>query len=341
MACFIVCNVLAIYSQYGAVFISLPLLLLFFAGNILNKDVEKKRKMRITFSYFISLIVFAVPLYIFFLRQQMENNQISSHTVKLTPELLMDFPFIMGRLLGFFYHVNSGNVWPVVLCLLSIVFITAFVFVLVNKRDWIKNSLIIALGMGYTIHYLLVQLHIYAMVHPNVSSGFFCRYSYFYIPIISIALPILVMEFDSIIKDKESFGLYRYFIEVTGIICVGISFFFTIRNWNKTLDDQFALIWMEHEGWKDVTYVYGWSYYGFDYYVSHSDGYQDGYLDKVSRIVDNDNLPTKFWAWRSNWSGDGWQETIDAARALGYEVIVYYDYGDPGQLAYCSYNEKK
>lgn len=88
-----------------------------------------------------------------------------------------------------------------------------------------------------------------------------------------------------------------------------------------------------------MTYLYGVSYYGFDYYVSHSDGYQEGYLDNSSRIVDNDNLPTKFWAWRTNWGGDGWQATIDAARTLGYEVIVYHDYGDNGQLAYCSYNE--
>lgn len=334
MICFIVCNVLAIYSQYGSVFVSLPLLLLFFMRNVLDKAVEKKRKIWIAFSYFISLIVFAVPLYIFFLRQQMENNQISSHTVEMAPYLLMDLPFVFGRVLGYFYHVYSGDAWLTILSLVSIMFIVVSVFVLANRRGWIKSSLIMVLWIGYVIHYFLVQLHIYAMVHSNESSGFFCRYSYFYIPIMSVAVPILIMEFGSIVREKESMGLYKYFMGVTGVICIGISFSFTVKNWNKTFDDQFASIWMENEGWKDTTYLYGIAHYGFEYYVSHSDGYEDGYLDNSSRTVDNDNLPTKFWAWRTNWGGDGWQTTIDAAKALGYKVIIYHDYGDNGQLAY-------
>ena len=36
MICFIACNVLAIYSQYGLLFFSFPLLLLFFMSNVLN-----------------------------------------------------------------------------------------------------------------------------------------------------------------------------------------------------------------------------------------------------------------------------------------------------------------
>ena len=156
MLCFIICNVLAIYSQYGSVFVSLPLLLLFFMGNILNKSVERKRKIWIFISYFISLIIFAVPLYVYFLRQQLGNNQISSHTVKFVPELLMDLPFTFGRILGYLYHVNSGDIWTVILSLASILFIVISIFVLANKSDWIKNSLIIALWIGYIVHYFLL-----------------------------------------------------------------------------------------------------------------------------------------------------------------------------------------
>ena len=342
MALFILCAVLAIYSQYGSVFIVLPLLFLFYVGNIFNRGVRKKEKIVIMFSYVVCLVVFANPLYFFFLKEQLANNEISGHTVMLTADLLKDLPFTFGNILGYFYNLNSGDTWNILLSMLGLVLIILSIFIVVEgKLSWNKKSLIISFWIGYIAHYFLVQLHIYAMVHPNQSGGFLVRYSYFYIPILSVVLPIIAVEFNSFISAERSSRLLKYFVGVPFVVCICLSFFSTLKNWNKALDNQFASIWMENEGWKDTTYLYGQvATYGFNYYVSHSDGYEEGYLDNVTKKVDNSNLPPRFWAWRTNWNGDGWKTTIDAATDLGYTVIVYKDAGYSGQLAYCSYDQE-
>ncbi len=346
MIMFIFCAVLAIYSQYGAVFVALPLLLLFFVGNIFNRDIEKKRKIVIILSYVVCLVVFAAPLYFFFLKVQLAKNQISSHTIELTADLLKNFPFVLGNILGYFYNLNSGDTWNILFSVLGLVLIIISIFIVVERKlSWNKKSLIISLWIGYSVHYFLVQLHIYAMVHPNQSSGFWGRYSYFYIPILSVVLPIIVVEFNSFIKEECTGRLYKYFAGVPFVICVCLSFFSTLENWNKTFDDQFASIWMENDGWKDTTYLFGMAPFGFNYYVSHSVGYEEGYLDNATAYnaatyVDTNNLSLHFWAWRTNWEGDGWQTTIDAATDLGYTITVYKDAGYSGQLAYCSYDQE-
>jgi len=48
-----------------------------------------------------------------------------------------------------------------------------------------------------------------------------------------------------------------------------------------------------------------------------------------------DYLPERFWAWRTNWNGDGWNLIVEKARELGYEVVIYDDSGYTGQLAHC------
>ena len=338
MLLFVFYAVLTVYSQYGGGICILPLLVLFFIGNI-NKTVDKQRKKIIIILYAISFFVFAIPLYYFFLQKQMVHNQISGHEVSLTFDLLKDVPFVMGKLIGYFYNLESEGIWELLWSILSLCFIIMTVFILLKgKLDWNKRSLITVLWISYFLHYILVQKHIYAMVHPDQSAGFFERYSYFYIPLLCIVLPVIITEFNLLIEEERSIGLYRISIGVVIVICAFLSFYAVLPNWNKALDDQFALIWLKNEGWKDKTYLYGTASYGFNYYISHSDEYEEGYLDNVVTSVDNNNLPMKFWAWRTNWSGDGWKTTIDKASSLGYTVTIYNDSGYAGQLAYCSYD---
>lgn len=350
MNAFIMSAVLAIYSQYGAVFVALPLLLLYFIGNLLSQEAEKKQKICVTVSYVISFFAFAVPLYVFFLKHQMEANQLADHSIPLTADLLSDIPYISGNILGYLYNLNIGNVWPLIFSIVGIFLIVFSAVILIKgKIDWIRKSLILMFWIGYIANYFLVKMHIYAMVHAGQSYGFFSRYSYFYIPAMSIALPIIIVEFITLIDNEGSIGLYKYFMVVVCIFGVSLSMFSIVKNWNKSLDDRFAEIWMENAGWEDITYLYGgMSSYSFNYYISHSEGYKEGYLNNATTVVDNKNLPLKFWAWRTNWSNNGWKTTIDTATSLGYTVTVFYDLNylqiasidaaNAAQLAYCSYD---
>ncbi len=338
---FVLCTILAIYSQYGAVFVALPLLFLFYIGKVFGKSAKRKEKIAITVTYAVSFFLFALPLYFFFLKKQMLNNQIADNKVMFTWESLMDLPFILGKIIGYFFNLNSGDIWPIVFGVISVIVMAVSVMVVAKGcLDWKKKSLIICLWIGYILHYILVQFHIYAMTHPGQSAGFFVRYSYFYIPILSVVLPILIKEYKSIANTVVGqLGVGWYAAILLSSMIVISSFLSTLKNWNKALDNYYAKIWIENHGWEDATYLYGIASYGFNYYVSHDKEYKEGFLDKAQTTVDNTNLPLKFWAWRTNWGGDGWQETIDRAAALGYSVTVYDNSYYAGQLAYCSYDK--
>lgn len=339
MAIFILANVGAIYSQYGSVFVSLPLLLVFYLGVFFSKESTIKKKIIVTVSYLISLLVFALPLYIFFLKQQMEHNEISSHMVSLTFDLCKDIIFNLGRMIIYFFNLKASGAWEWLGGALTIMLMVMSVYLLVKEKlGWIKNSLIITTWIGYFIHFFLVQMHIYAMAHPNQSGGFYERYSYFYIPILAVVLPIIFYEMYNSGKDWQKKTLV--FMGGAGILCLFLSFYTLLGNWDKAKDDQFAEIWIENRGWEDTTYLVGAAPYGFYYYVKQSEAYKEGYFKNACIVDEADDvkeLPLAFWIWRTNWGGNIWQAVMDKANSLGYTVTVYEDFGTQGQLAYCEY----
>lgn len=330
MIFFILFSVLAIYSQYGAVFVAVPLLLLLYIRIVFSKKENVQKKIIINLAYLFSLIAFAMPLYIFFVRKQMENNGISDNAVKLSGGILREIPFKLGQVIGYFYNICPDDIWDVVCAIASVMIISLIIVIIFYKStSWIKKSVLIAFLMGYIAHFVLVQMHIYAMIHPGMSGGFYIRYSYFYIPICCLALPIIYKE-----SSIDKMRIIKCIVCIL-IICTSVVSFLDLKeNWHKALDKEFMEIWSENEGWNDYTILYGVNY-GFYYHVKELDNYQEEYLDKVLTKVDNNNLPSSFWAWRINWGGDGWQETIDKANSLGYSVTIYEDSGYSGQLAFC------
>ena len=333
---FILSCVLAMYSQYGAVFVIVPLLILFFLGNVTDAGSDIRRKLTLILAYVFSLVFFAAPLYLKFARLQMAGNEISKHTVTLGHNLLTELPFTFGQIAAYLFGLNTGNVWPVLFGVMGWAAFILTILIIKGNADRTKKSLLMAMWIGYLAHYLLVQAHIYAMLHPNQSSGFFSRYSYFYIPIMSVIFPVLIHEGRGLIRYNGSF--VKYAAVCFSCFVIGISTFAVLKNWHKSYDDKYAGIWMENEGWQDTTYVFGVARYGFNYYVTHADGYKDGFLDKteyMSETVSDEKLAKRFWAWNSNWGNSGWKGTVERARQLGYTVEIYDDSGSAGQLAYC------
>lgn len=336
MGGFILFCICAIYSQYGAVFVALPLLALFFFRYILDKNVAKNRKLIISGSYLFSLAAFGLPLYFFFLKLQMESNAISDNNLPFSPEMLYDLPFQFGKTLLYFFDLHKEDFWLYLFEVLGILLLVMAVRALIcNKPGWIKSSLIICLLFAYVAHFLLVKLHIYAMVHPDESAGFATRYSYFFIPLLCVTLPIIIC---TQLEDIRKLNIYVRYTSYTLLLCVVIlSFGNTLENWHKTWDNVFEKIWMENEGWKDTTILFGKPEWGYEYYITHDKAYQEGYLDNTVKIedIDIDNLPDRFWTWRLNWMGESYPETIDKVKEQGYTVVVYGDYGGKGQLAFC------
>ena len=336
MCLFIVACVGAVYSQYGSVFVIAPLLCHYYISNILDKDVEKKRKIGITVSYILSFLVFALPLYKFFASMQMANNEVTGHTVSIGKDFIIDFPFVLGKIIGYFYSCSTRGeelFWSVI----SVFLIVACVcFVKRKNTEKVKKNLIIIMCIAYVMHYALVKLHIYAMVHPGQSSGFYCRYSYFYIPLFMVVIPIIFSEVLETQKNVKKICIYTLCV-LSSIGCF-ISFSRLLVHWQKGVDDEILQIWIDKEGWNDITYLLGSSKYAFMYHT------QNLQIDTSKAIenIDASNLPLEFWIWSMHWGYTNCDKVIEKAESLNYDVDVYIDreydnYGDVGTLAFCSY----
>lgn len=328
---FIIFCVLSIYSQYGAIFVALPLIIsIFIKYFVLSKDIKQKKD--IVYLYILSFLIFAVPLYCFFINTQINHNEIVKYTSSLKLQNILDFPFVLGRIIGYLFNLYDGKEVCIVFSIISILLLMLSIYLLCKNINPIKKELIICLLFAYFLHYMLVSLQVYAMAHANESSGFYVRYSYFYIPILCICIPILLVEMLNRIR-------YKKIVTILLIVFLTIVSFFgykTIRtNWHKSLDNVYADIWMENYGWENTTFLFGMARFGFYHYILDHQDYHEGYLSNYTEYVDYDDLPEKFWCWRTNWGGEGWLETINIARKKGYNVIVYDDSGEAGQLAFC------
>ncbi|MCR4754900.1 MAG: glycosyltransferase family 39 protein [Lachnospiraceae bacterium] len=340
LAGFILSCVGAIYSQYGSVFIVAPLLIIFYFSYILTDRIKTKQKLILTLAYLLSAVSFALPLWLFFLRHQMANQELSDNTVKLSLHLCKGIFVTLGRVIGYLFSLNIQGGWETFWGLFTIVLFVFSLILIFDKRiKWTGSSLIICMWTGYFIHYFLVRMQIYGMIHPGESAGFYYRYSYFYIPIVFTVLPMMIREL--LIWDRSR--NYRGFLYATvgiGALCMFLSLYSLMGNWEKSLDDKYAMIWSDHKGWEDTTYLFGAAHYGFDYYLQAL-GYDETYRDDsiIEPDADATDLPDSFWMWRSNWGQQNWTKMMDKATMLGYDIEIYDDSGDAGQLAYCTLNQ--
>ena len=171
------------------------------------------------------------------------------------------------------------------------------------------------------------------MVHPNQSAGFFQRYSFFYIPLVYVVLPILYLEMQNI-KSRLNVKSILISLAGAGVLCLFISFYTLLGNWTKATDNKFAEIWMEHQGWEDVTYLIGPAKYSFHYYISRTDGYQKEYVNNTKTNIDVNNLPKKFWLWKLSW-GNTYELAIEQATKQGYIIEDYSNSLSSDKLTFC------
>lgn len=333
----------AMYSQYGAFFVVFPSLMIYAAIKFFRKD---KREFIFTITtYIIFLFLFAMPLYFRFARFQIGNNKISQNTnLNLTFEAIKNFPLVFGKLIAYFINVKNNKICCGILVLFGLCFICLAIFILTRKFiDCSKKVLIAVLVSAYILFYWLVEFHIYAMVHPNVSSGFFSRYAYFFIPLFFTCVPVCFNEILLLLpKTKRRFFLVP--IKLISLLVYLIGLPSVLRNWNKAYDKEFAEIWYVNAGFKETTYLTTTTAgYGFDYYTKKYNFEKDKNKIVYCKNIDINNLDDSFWVWRSNWlyKGELWSEILKKAKESKYEINIFFNSGYSGQLAYCKKMDEK
>lgn len=330
---FVLCCVGAIYSQYGSAFTIIPLL----AFDFLQIKEGGKKLKSIIIIYSSAFILFALPLFFFFFSKQVAHNSIVEHTaISVNIKDFINFFLYFGRVFG--YWVNSyGNITiNSFYSIIGIILLMGCAIVCFNKKtDKVKKMIYMSSFISYGLFYWLTIFHIYGMTHPGQSAGVFSRYSYFFMPLMIILILMGFYDIYTCIK-KNQFILQRLYRAVTIMVALFvfvIPFPSLLANWNKANDRQLMQIWVSNGGFSDNTYMFGVNY-GFGYYLEKQKCNVTGKIIQEYDI-DTSNLPNSFWLYRMNWSGDGWAKTVDLAKNQGYQVVIYADYADAGQLAYC------
>ena len=329
---FVLSCVMAMYSQYGAAFVVAPLLGIFFCKVLFDKEYLLKRKIVVAAVYVSSFLAFALPLYVLYAKIQIKHNAIADNSIQFSASMLKDIPYVFGKILAWFFSISDKDYASIIFGVLGLILLSVIIYSLINSKNWIKRSLLLCIFITYVMHYVLVQLHIYAMVHPGQSSGFYARYSYFYIPLMAVVVPIIYDELKELLSQNRILKLACTLLAGTVIF---VSFVGTLQNWQKAYTDQIGKIWVDNKGWEDITYLYGGvSRWGIRFYAGRSSECPDNYLKKVKTSVNNNKLPDRFWMWANDWGIDGWKVTLDKAKKLGYSVEIYVDHRN-GKLAYC------
>lgn len=330
---FIVACVAAIYSQYGAVFVIGPLLMLEGGRLLLSKEISNKNKVIVAGSYLASGLVFAIPLYIWFMKPQMANQQTTGNRLPFAKEMLSEVHVKIGQIFAYFLNLQDDETWNALFMKVGIIILIMVLILIVKpKIEGYKRRLAIVFMTAYLLHVVLVEMHIYGMVAVNESAGFYWRYSYFYIPLLCILLPICIGEFSKLFPETSG-------KVIIGILCgvLVIPFFFSYKqmmlNWKKSNDDVVAQEWLAHEGWKEPTYLVEYAANQFEYWIPKYCELDDSYRENLIYInypedVDMNNLPEKFYVWQTNWPRAVGQQLIESALNQGYEYERYAFFND-------------
>ena len=336
---FIFFAICAMYSQYGAMFMVIPFLSLFYIKTLISKD--KKNILIITVLYGIAAVCAAAPLYLLYASKQLVENDIAGGTIIQfgVSEFLSLFTE-PGRILGYLFNIPVNTFTEIALGAVGVILIVAsiaFTYININKKNYVLSDLLIVMLTGYVLHYFLVVFHIYAMVHPGQSGGFYARYSYFYIPLAVAVLIILSIETKRLLIDNVGRNVTYANIVLAALLVIVASVLFIpsiTKNWYKAYDNVFADTWVENRGWEAPTYLIGQARFGFNHYVTEVYGVAAASNVHTEEELDTDDFPEALWLWRTSWGGDGFDKIVKEADESGLNVTIFYDYGDLGQLAY-------
>ena len=270
--------VLAVYSQYGAVFPVIAVLLL----SLVCVGLTRNEKMICyTASIYVGAALFtALPLYLFFLNKQMTNKGSSlsiqnnfkwNEFFKNTQQV---FEWNMVTSIG-----DSGRKFLAFIG--SILLIFSIMYLFKGKKAQLRY-LVAANFICYITYYLCVIWGAYS------AGRFGVRYNVFLIPIWFITGIFLLYQLTYTLRMIMTLSVLRkvpYVVEGMIIImcaCYGyISWTSLSTNWQKEDNRGVTKAWIEQKGYDRSTIVYYSASMPFAYYLQHNEQYSIGMEDNI------------------------------------------------------------
>ena len=306
-----VLSVIAVYSQYGAVFPVFIMLVTALAAVLKQKRKDLNRTLLV--SWALAFVLAALPLFIFFFLPQISGQ----HEGGFSPG---DIHFYRNNVLvDFVGGAAAVFQWCMTLHLptAATVLCIALFCGLAALMLW-KGSRFLKLMIGcnlalWIIYYAALKLNLYAYGH------FRGRYALFFIPCWLVLAVAMLHEAHGLLKKRAENGKQfpaRAFLCAVACLCVVYCFcswHLQLRNnWEKEDNRKAAAVWTaENPEGKDTLVYYG-ATAGFSYYLYYDPTFAGASLDRVRYMPWSlrNKTAEEYAAWYDSVFGETWPREI-------------------------------
>ena len=311
IVCFTISAVIPVYSQYGAAFPVIAMAVVALVYVITLKDRETL--VTILVADVAALLIAALPLYLFFLKRQIVNQQGGEVSLK-------DVSFVGGIFQDFFYNLRAVFKWnffsyysETAVTIFFVIILLVIIITTVLSKNVVVKWFSITNIIAWFLYYIAVKLGVYS--YGNFGS----RYNLFFIPVWIILIFSVATEFPSV--------LARYLpqkVEIKALLAgVGICFILCFsyfgwtsklqNNWRKTEDCRGVVkAWYEAGAEELNTIIYYGADCGFAYYVRQEKQYNESTENNVH-----------YMQWYRDKSEDEYKEYVDSIYEDGWPDELY------------------
>lgn len=271
---FFVMAALSVYSQYGAVFLVVPLYLALLLHN------RRKTLKKMMLGTLVVLVAAAAPLVVFFLIPQMANQGVAeiSHRPVFEVNLLVDYiKNFFYKVVHFCFFFSSATTFPakgpVILACTAVAM--AFLGYVLQWRDRTGRYLLAALLAAYTLYFAAVVCSFYAYNSWETlrgSANLGKRYCLFLLPAIVIAAVYGLSLLGKAAAQKA-------LLKKAGIACAclafavfcGLNLIDLGAGWQKDDVRDLVQVWYEQNAYEKTTILHDWSNANFQFYMLHDE----------------------------------------------------------------------
>lgn len=280
---FFVMAALSVYSQYGAVFLVVPLYLALLLHN------RRKTLKKMMLGTLVVLVAAAAPLVVFFLIPQMTNQ--GSIAVSHAPVFEVNFfvDYIRGIVYRvfvfmFFHGAQSSAVSQGAFTLACVMVGLAFLGYVFQWRDRIGRYFVFVVSAAYTFYFAAVACSFYAhnidSLPGSVNLG--QRYCLFFAPIIVAAAVYGIFLLGKTIAKNallKKIGTAMTLLVVAAFCCLNI--INLGKGWRKDDVRDITQLWYAENVFEETTLVQSWDNANFSFYVIHDDRYDPAYWENI------------------------------------------------------------
>lgn len=331
MIYFVILCVLSVYTQYGATFVIVPLIISVFWKAIQSKQGKKIKELLVV--YIVTFIAAAVPLLLFFVIPQLENqsNKMSNPDAWkfYNNNIFSDFLHMFIDVFRWNTIESITRFYGIALTATILLFLIAC-YCLKYSKSFILKHLIVCNIFTWILYYIPTRGGIYGR-------GYFgFRYNIFFIPLWLITIIFMLYEvyktFDSIPNEKKKNIIKRIYQAIIIVLVVGYCVYGAHqinKRWEKADTRGCVTAWYEKEGYQYPTLVECGQATSFSYYFEHNPSYKEEYEANVIRekeyVADKSE---KEEAEQYDTKSEYYQKYLDEIFEKEWPKQMYYFVGD-------------